>query len=299
MELVFSKTCRGAGTEKTNLVEESELIGVKSHMNFAALRDNLLWITGASSGIGLEMALLAAEAGAKLFLFSSRSEPLEKAAKLCSAKGAMAVHFEVVDLSDCDMAAEAARRALELDGAPQILILNAGISQRSFAIDTELTVTSKLMNLNFLGAVGMARVALTSMIENGGGRFAVTSSLTGVFGFPLRSSYAASKHALHGYFESLELEYGAQGIRVTLAVLGRIRTKIALRALKGDGTRYGNQDSALQVGMDPRRCAAKYWRAILRGRRIKVIGGLEVLMVFFHRYIPALFRLIVRRIDPR
>jgi len=267
-------------------------------MNFAALRNNVVWITGASSGIGLEMALLAAQAGARLFLFSSRAETLEKAAKLCSAKGAMAVHFEAADLSDYNMAAEVAKKALELGGTPQVLILNAGISQRSFAIDTELAVTSKLMNLNFLGAVGMARVVLTPMIENGGGRIAVTSSLTGVFGFPLRSSYSASKHALHGYFESLELEYGALGIRVTLAVLGRIRTKIALRALKGDGTRYGNQDSALQMGMNPRRCAAKYWRAILKGRRFKVIGGLEVLMLFFNRYIPALFRLIARRIDP-
>jgi len=269
------------------------------HMGFSALRYKSVWITGASSGIGLEMALLAAGAGARLFLFSSRAEPLKQTASLCAAKGAMVVHFEVVDLSDYNMAAEAAKKALELDGPPQILILNAGVSQRSLASDTELAVTSKLMNLNFLGAVGMARTVLASMLENGGGRFAITSSLTGLFGFPLRSSYAASKHALHGYFESLELEYGALGIRVTLAVLGRISTKIALRALKGDGSSYGIQDSALNMGMDPRRCAAKYWRAILQGRRVKVIGGLEVLMVFLHRYVPALFRLIARRIDPR
>ena len=266
-------------------------------MNFVALRGRSVWITGASSGIGLEMALLAARAGAQLFLFSSRAGPLEEAADLCAAKGALVVHFEVVDLSDYNMAEEVAKKALESDGAPQILILNAGVSQRSFVADTELSVTSKIMNLNFLGAVGMARAVLASMIENGGGRFAITSSLAGVFGFPLRSSYAASKHALHGYFESLELEYGALGIRVTLAVLGRIGTKIAFRALKGDGTNYGIQDSAMR--MDPRRCAVKYWRAILRGRRMKVIGGVEVLMLFFHRYIPALFRLIARRVDSR
>jgi len=268
-------------------------------MNFAALRGKSVWITGASSGIGLEMALLAAQSGAKLFLFSSRMKYLEEAADLCAARGAMAVHFEVVDLSDYNMAAEIAKKALELDGTPQVLVLNAGISQRALAADTELAVTSKIMNLNFLGAVGMVRTVLVSMLGNGGGSLAVTSSLTGVFGFPLRSSYAASKHALHGYFESLELEYGFLGIRVTLAVLGRIGTKIAFRALRGDGTSYGIQDSALKRGMDPRRCALKYWRAILKGRRVKVIGGVEVLMVFLHRCIPALFRFIAQRMDPK
>lgn len=268
-------------------------------MDFVTLRNKAVWITGASSGIGLEMALLAAGAGARLFLFSSRAGPLEKAARLCMAKGAASAHFEAADLSDCNMAAEIGKRVLELGGAPQVLILNAGVSQRSLASDTELAVTSKIMSLNFLGAVGMTQAVLASMLENGGGKIAVTSSLVGVFGFPLRSSYAASKHALHGYFESLELEYGAQGIKVTLAVLGRIGTKIALRALRGDGSSYGMQDSALRMGMAPRRCAAKYWRAILRGRRIKVIGGVEVLMVFLHRYAPALFRFVARRINSR
>lgn len=268
-------------------------------MNFSTLRGKLVWITGASSGIGLEMSLLAARAGASLFLFSSRAKPLKEAADLCTAMGAMTVHFEVVDLSDCKMAEKAAKKALELEGAPRILILNAGVSQRSLAADTELAVTSRIINLNFLGAVGMAQSVLNSMLENGGGTFAITSSLAGMFGFPLRSSYAASKHALHGYFESLELEYGRQGIRVTLAVLGRIGTKIALRALKGDGSSYGIQDSKLKMRMDPKRCALKYWKAILRGRRVKVIGGVEILMLFFHRYMPPLFRLIARRIDPR
>jgi len=268
-------------------------------MNYVALRGRSVWITGASSGIGLEMALLAARAEAKLFLFSSRAELLKKAVALCATRGALAVHFEAVDLSDYNAAEEVAKELLQLNGPPQILILNAGVSQRSFAVDTELAVTSKIMNLNFLGAVGMTRVVLPSMVENGGGKIAVTSSLTGVFGFPLRSSYAASKHALHGYFESLDLEYGALGIRVTLAILGRIRTEIALRALKGDGTSYGIQDPALKKGMDPRRCAAKYWRAILRGRRVKVMGGIEVLMIFFHRYIPALFRLIARKVNSK
>jgi short-subunit dehydrogenase len=267
-------------------------------MNFKSLRGKTVWITGASSGIGLELTLIAAASGANLNLFSSRNESLAEAARLSTMKGASSVHYEVVNLSDTAAATAAAEKALGESGAPDVLILNAGISQRALAADTELSVTKNIMDLNFLGAVAVARTVLPAMVKNGGGRIAVTTSLTGIFGFPLRSSYAASKHALKGYFESLGLEYASAGIKVTVAAPGRIRTDIALKSLQGDGSRHEKRDPGLEKGMDPALCAQKYWKAVLRGKRETVIGGSETLMVKFYRYLPFLFRLIATKTSP-
>lgn len=267
-------------------------------MKFKQLKGKTVWITGASSGIGLELTLIAAAAGAKLYLFSSRKDPLAEAARLSTIKGASSVDYEVVDLSDPVTASAVSRKVVEKSGAPDFLILNAGISQRALAAETELSVTEKIMNLNFFGSVAVARSALEAMVNNGGGRIGVTTSLTGIFGFPLRSSYAASKHALKGYFESLGLEYASSGIKVTIAVPGRIRTNIALSSLHGDGSRHDVQDPGLEKGMDPALCARKYWKAVIRGKREAVIGGSETLMVSFYRYLPFLFRRIAVKTSP-
>ena len=267
-------------------------------MNLKSLRGKTVWITGASTGIGFELALIAAAAGARLHLFSSGKDSLAKAAQLCTAKGAISVDYEAVDLSDTAMASTASQKVLSEGGVPDFLILNAGISQRSLAAETDLSVSKKIMNLNFFGSVAVARTVLPAMVENGGGSIGVTSSLTGIFGFPLRSSYAASKHALHGYFESLGLEYASAGIKVTMAVPGRIRTDIALNSLLGDGTRHESRDPGLEKGMDVALCAQKYWKAVLQGKREKVIGGSETLMVTFYRYLPAIFRIIVGKTSP-
>lgn len=267
-------------------------------MNFKSLKGKSVWITGASSGIGLELTLIAAAAGAKLHLFSSRKETLAEAARLSTIKGAASVDYEIVDLSDPAAASAVSGKVVDQSGAPDFLILNAGISQRALAAETELSVTEKIMNLNFLGSVAVARSALPAMLNKGGGRIGVTSSLTGIFGFPLRSSYAASKHALKGYFESLGLEYASKGIKVTIAAPGRIRTNIALSSLHGDGSRHDVQDPGLEKGMDPVLCAQKYWNAVIQGKREAVIGGSETLMVRFYRHMPFVFRRIAGKTSP-
>ncbi len=267
-------------------------------MKIQALSGRNVWITGASSGIGLEMSLLAAEAGAHLTLFSSRREALAEAARLCQVKGAASVFFEAVDLSEAESAAAVSRKVLESSGTPDYLILNAGISQRSPAALTDMAVVRKIMNLNFFAAVAMTREVLPSMAEKGFGRIGVTSSLTGVFGYPLRSAYAASKHALHGYFESVALEYASSGIKTTLAVLGPINTPISLNSLTGDGGRHGKMDANQEKGMDARICAEKYWNAVIRGRWETVIGGFKTIMLFFYRNLPFLYRFIGKRISP-
>jgi short-subunit dehydrogenase len=267
-------------------------------MSMKSLEGKNVWITGASSGIGLELSLLAASAGAKLHLFSSRKEALADASRLSAEKGALSVQYSIVDLSDSDAAMSVSRKALETGGVPDFLILNAGVSQRALAADTGMDVTRGILDLNFFGSAAVARTVLPEMIKNGGGHIAVTSSVTGVFGFPMRSAYAASKHALHGYFESVGLEYVSEGIKVTLIIPGRIRTPISINSLTADGSRHGKMDPGQEKGMNVTLCAEKYWKAVLRGKNEAVIGGFDTIMVFFHRYFPRIFRFIARRASP-
>ncbi|PIE04576.1 MAG: short-chain dehydrogenase [Spirochaetales bacterium] len=200
---------------------------MRQDMKQKKLRNKMVWITGASAGIGREMALWASEAGARLCLISSRLEVLQETARQCRERGAVSVHVKAIDLSSGEEAfRKLAALAAECD-APDYLILNAGVSQRSRVLDTEPATARKIMDLNFFGSAAVVNAVLPAMIAAGGGCIGVTSSLTGVFGFPLRSSYSASKHALHGYFESLALEYADSGISVTLAIPGFIRTDVS------------------------------------------------------------------------
>ena len=266
-------------------------------MNRSVLKETHVWITGASSGIGLEMSQLAAEAGAHLTLLSSRKDKLADAASLCAAAGAASVRYEAIDLSNAEKATQVASSMLKGMPAPDYLILNAGVSQRARAADTTLDTARKIMDLNFFGAVAVFQTVLPAMVEAGGGRIGITSSLTGVFGGPLRSSYSASKHALKGYFESVALEYFREGIRVTIAVPGFIRTKIGDHALTADGKEYGRMDENQEKGMDPRQCAVKYWRGVLRGRSEQVIEGKGRFYVFLYRHLRFLFLFLGTRIS--
>lgn len=267
-------------------------------MFLTSLKDRTVWITGASGGIGREMALLAARSGARLVLVSSRPESLEDAARECRQSGALSVRAGAIDLSREQEAARQLAALAEECAAPDYLILNAGVSQRSTVLETSAETARKIMELNYFGAVAAARALLPGMIEAGGGCIGVTSSLTGVFGFPLRSSYSASKHALQGYFESLALEYASSGISVTLAIPGFIRTNISKHALSGDGSRHGKMDENQKNGMSPQLCARKYWKAVIRRRPRKVIGGIDTIMVFFYNYLPVLYRFLGKRVSP-
>jgi dehydrogenase/reductase SDR family member 7B len=137
---------------------------------------------------------------------------------------------------------------------------------------------------------------LPSMLQQGEGHIAVTSSMVGKFGFPLRSSYAASKHALQGYFETVGLEYYNKGLRTTVASPGRIRTNISVNAVLGDGKKYGVMDPGQASGMTAEKCAQRYIRAIERDQWETYIGNSEILMIWFKRFLPALFRRLAMRI---
>jgi short-subunit dehydrogenase len=259
-------------------------------MNFDGQR---VWITGASSGIGEALAGAFARAGARLVLSARRAGELERVRQgLPRADEHRVVAF---DMADQEAVEAAAREVLAAGERLDVLVLNAGITQRSLARDTELAVDRRLFEVNFFGPVALAKTVLPALRAQGGGRLVVVSSLVGKIGTPLRSGYAASKHALHGFFESLRAEEHDAGIRVTMVLPGFIRTPLPVTALTGDGSPQGRMDRAQLEGMAPEDCAERIVRAVLRGRDEVLIGGKERFAVLLGRVAPGMLRRVLRR----
>jgi short-subunit dehydrogenase len=252
----------------------------------------LVWITGGSSGIGAAVARELARRGARLVLSARRGDRLQEVAG--SLEGTDH-RLMPLDVSDSEAVRSTANRVLSVIGTPTVLVLNAGLSQRSLARDTDLAVDRELMETNYFGAISLVKALLPAMREVGVGRFVVVSSLVGRVGTPLRSGYAASKHALHGFFESLRAEEHDAGLRVTMVCPGFIHTELPRRALTGDGSPQGTMDRAQLEGMAPDECARRIAEAIERDRAEVTIGGKERFVVPLFRIVPALFRRIVRR----
>ncbi|MFK7937376.1 MAG: SDR family NAD(P)-dependent oxidoreductase, partial [Saprospiraceae bacterium] len=186
---------------------------------------------------------------------------------------------------------------IEKTGGIDILVNNAGISQRARVVDTEMHVIDRVMQVNFYGAVAMTKAVLPQMIARGNGHIVVISSLVGKFGTPLRSAYAASKHALHGFFDALRAETFNQGIQVTTFCPGYIKTELSYHAMMGDGTTNNQLDKGQANGMAADVFAKKALKAISAGKKEVVIGGKETLGIYFKRFFPNWFFNYVTRIN--
>jgi len=253
----------------------------------------VVWITGASSGLGEALAMELARVGARLVLTARRSDRLEAVRERCAASRAALLPL---DLADAEAIPEAVRHAESLFGGIDVLVCNAGISQRATAQETDITVVRRIFEVNFFATVGLANGVLPAMKRRGGGQIVVVSSVVGRFGAPGRSAYSASKHALHGYFDSLRAEVWKEGIGVTLVLPGAVRTEIALHALMGDGSPQERRDPRLEAGADPKECARQIVRAVRSGRP-EVTVGLDLqsrAALAAARLLPALLRRSLR-----
>ncbi len=256
-----------------------------------------IWITGASSGIGRALAVDLSRRGARLILSARSAEGLEACRQACANQDRHVVL--PLDLAEPASLAEAARQALQEIGPIDILINNGGVGQRSRVIDTRLEVDRRIMEVNFFGAVALTKLVLPSMLSRRSGQIVVVSSVIGKFGTPFRSTYAASKHALHGFFESLRAELWEQGIRVTMICPGFVRTELSVNALKGDGSTLGRMEKGQSIGMDPGVCAEKIVPAIEAERNEVYLGGKEKLGVYLQRFVPNLLARIIRTAEVR
>lgn len=257
-----------------------------------------IWITGASSGIGEACAYRYAAQGARLILTSSSVQRLEKVAEKCRAAGATKVVVLPYDFSnnaDIENLVESAWNNTE---GIDIVMLNAGISQRTNVEDTSMEMVRKIMEVNYFAPVAIAKALLPRMIAAGGGKIAVTTSIAGRFGFPLRCGYSSSKFALYGFFETLQAEYYNAGIRVTIVCPGRVQTNISRYALDKGGKPHGVLDPGQAGGMTAEAAARVITRAIAKEKKEVLVGRKELLMVYIKRFLPGLCAMLARKIKP-
>jgi short-subunit dehydrogenase len=192
--------------------------------------DKWIWITGASSGIGRELALQLASRGARLVLSSRNREKLEALREKTGLDGERCL-VEPLDVSDTQAVKQVAEKVLARIPRIDYLFNNAGVSQRGLIRETVLEVDRRIMEINYFGNIALTKAVLPRMIEQGGGHVVVTGSVVSRYGFTMRSAYAASKHALHGFYETLLIEEKNHNIYVTLLVLGRVVTNVSLNAI--------------------------------------------------------------------
>lgn len=252
-------------------------------------------ITGGGSGIGEAMAIQYAKKGTDVILTGRRIETLEAVQKKCLALGVNA-WCRTVDMEKPETIDNLVEWILSEGYEIDFLLLNAGISQRSLTLETDISVDRRLMEVNYFGGIYLVKKLKDMFIERGV-HIAVVSSVSGVFGFPVRSAYCASKHAIHGFYETIALEYPQ--IKTTILIPGRIHTDVSKNALDGNGRPTGIMDPGQANGYDVDKCAKVAIRAIARGKHEKVIGGFDTIMVPFYRYVTWLFRLIARNVSAR
>lgn len=256
------------------------------------MKNKVIWITGASSGIGEALAYALSQMDARLILSARNRDELYRVKSGCKNK--INTHVLSLDLEQSSTLDQKAEEALRIFGHIDLLINCAGITQRSLALETTTSVEQKLMNVNFWGSVLLSKAVLPSMIANGGGHIVCISSLVGKFGTKWRSGYSAAKHALHGYFDALRLEVYDKNIFITIACPGFIKTNITINALTADGSPQQTMDSAQEQGMAPEVCAQHIIKAIQQQKEEVYIGGKETKGVWFKRFFPLRFSKYLR-----
>lgn len=254
----------------------------------------VVWVTGASSGIGEALVRVLAKQNAKIILSARNADALNKVALDADLKSEnyLVIPF---DLADTSKIKECAQQAIQKFSRIDFLINNGGVSQRSESLQTSEEVERKLMEVNYFGHVALTKAVLPYMIKQGGGHITVVSSIAGKFGFFLRSSYCAAKHALHGYFESLRLELEKNNIKVLLVCPGKIETEISVKAARGDGSDHGVMDDSHINAVKPDECAGEILKAIQKNKLEVFIGGKEIRAVHMKRFFPSWFYAIIRR----
>jgi dehydrogenase/reductase SDR family protein 7B len=248
------------------------------------LAGKVVWITGASGGIGEGLALRAASRGARLVLSARRESELERVRSACPRPQDVALL--PVDLEHPGDPEALVRRAESFFGPIDVLANNAGLSQRTLTLDTSMEICRRIMEVDFFAPVALSRALLPGMLARGSGHIVVVSSVFGHIAMARRSAYAAAKHALHGYFDCARVELGDKGIRFTLACPGFVATQVSVNALVAGGKASGELDPDIARGMPPEVCAECIWRAVERDAPEALIAGKEAIAVYFKRFLP-------------
>lgn len=251
-----------------------------------------IWITGASSGIGAALAVQWAGENTFLILSARNVDKLKEVGKQCEVKGSKCL-IAPFDLSNPQEIQKEAEKVLREVPRIDILVNNGGISQRSLAIDTPVEIDRMIIETNFFASVQLTKLVLPLMKNQGEGHIVAISSVVGKFGFPLRSAYSASKHALQGFFESLRAELKGMNIHVTIISPGRIFTNISINAINQNGQKHGMMDPGQSKGIPADRCAEIIKLGVEKKRKEILIGRGEVALVFIRKFMPFLYYKLV------
>ena len=260
--------------------------------------DKIVWITGASSGIGEALVHEFARTKCAAIIISSNDIPgLERVKASCEPESGKIIcaPFDLADTSGIETLVEdILKKTRRID----YLLNIAGVSQRARIDETPLWLDRKIFEINYFGTVAFTKAILPYMIKQQSGHIAATSSITGRFGFPLRSSYSASKQALHGFFETLYLENKKNNIRTSIIIPGRVRTNISFNALDPEGKEHARMDEGQAGGLGPDKAAKIIIRGILNNKREILVGKGELAILYLRRICPWLFFRIADKIKP-
>lgn len=256
-----------------------------------------VWITGASSGIGEALVYEFVRRGADVIISSNDIRGLEKVKAACESNSGR-VRCAPFDLSETSGIEEFVNGQMKDIISLDYLLNIGGISQRSTIEETPLWIDRKIFEINYFGTIALTKAVLPYMIRQKSGHIAATSSITGRFGFPLRSAYSASKQALHGFFETLFLENKKYYIRTSVIIPGRVRTNISFHALDQNGKEQGKMDEGLDSGISPQKAARIIIRGLLRNKHEILVGGSELSLLFIRRICPWIFFRIADKVKP-
>lgn len=249
-------------------------------------------ITGGCAGIGRALAMRLAQAGARLAIFDLQQTELDSLVQHlrdhhnCEALGVCC------DVADAAAVTQAVALACERFGGIDVLINNAGITQRSTFAETELAVFQRIMAVNYFGAVHCTKAALPSLIARRG-QIIVLSSLSGFAPLLYRSAYNASKHALHGLFETLRAELKGSGVNVMLVCPGFTATDLRKNALVGDGSMAQQPPLAIGTVASAQDVAEAIYRGALQRRRLLVLSNINWRARLLARFFPRLFERVL------
>ncbi|MCS7004379.1 MAG: SDR family NAD(P)-dependent oxidoreductase [Cytophagales bacterium] len=256
-----------------------------------SFQKNTIWIIGASSGIGEQIVYQLAKEDAICLILSSRDP--NKLVKVAENAKLTSKNCQIValDIATTSQVEEIYNRVLQENGNNPFLdgiIFCQGVSQRASFQEIRWEVFCRIVNTNFYGAVFFVKKFLPFLKQ--GSFIGVVSSVQAKFGLPYRTAYAASKHALHGFFDSLRYELLPRGIQITLACPGYVRTGFSQNALTADGMLYARSDLSQQNGVSPQKAAQIILRAIRRRKREIVFGGAKERAAYWlSRFFPSLF----------
>jgi short-subunit dehydrogenase len=254
------------------------------------LKGKTIWITGASSGIGASLAIQMNNMGAKVIASARREKKLLQLKDACRfPKNLVTITLDITNQDSIGNAVKEVKLLKKLD----LVIHNAGIAQKGMVIENGMEVDRRIMETNYFGTVALTKAILPIFLGQGNGWFGIVSSFAGVLGIPGRSAYAASKHALHGFFDSLKAEHMGCKLDVSIIIPGFINTDITIKELKGNGKPYGKLEKSHRLGMTAEDCASRIIDGLRKKHKRIIVGKMEVLILYIKRISPSLSHYII------